>query len=189
MVQLEVLVIGGLIYESDELIDAFSTSTLIRGGRKNIIVDTSSKWMRPGIKTSMKQIGILPKEVDMVILTHSHHDHIGNNDMFTNAEIIIHSGGDAVQSARVIDKDMEIEQGVRLVHTPGHTMDSMSVLVRSDMTYAIAGDAVPRRRNLQEMIPPRHNVDEDMALKSIEFIRNNSDMVIPGHDRPFIVDK
>ncbi len=189
MNQLDVLVIGSLERAEDgTILEANSTSTLIRAGGKLIVVDTSSRLMRPGIKTSFKQLGVFMKDVDTVILTHGHSDHTANNDLFPNAEIIMHAGEDdcKIEGAEKIDGDVSIAKGVDLVYTPGHTWDSMSVFVEGeDRRYAIVGDAIPLEDNYRKMVPPGIHVCKDVSMKSIKTICDYADVIIPGHGKPF----
>lgn len=169
---------------------AHSTSTLIRTDGAMIVVDTSSKEMRPALKTSFKQIGVFPKDVGTVVLTHTHSDHIGNLDFFPNAKVIYHKGEKGeIPGAKVIDEDMEIAPGVRLVHTPGHTPGSMSVFVEADRRYAITGDAVPLENNFFKKIPPKNCFDARLALESIKTISSYAEVVVPGHGFPFMTER
>jgi len=187
MVNVDILAIGN--FERDENGDVFnahSTSTLIRSEDKMIVVDTSTEYMRPAIKTSFKQIGVFPKDVNIVVLTHLHHDHVGNNDMFPNAEIMVHSAEEnEISTARTFDKDIQLTKEVRLVHTPGHTKGSTSVFIDGEIRYAIAGDAIPRQGNYEKMFPPFVNYDEKVALESIKSISKYAEIIVPGHDPPF----
>jgi len=190
MISIDVLVIGHLERNADGSVDpanTFSTSTLVRCPEYNIVVDTSAPCMRSGIKTSLKQIGkVFPEDVDIVVLTHGHADHTGNNFMFPRARFIVHSGED-VEGAEVVDRDeLQIVEGIKLVHTPGHSAGSMSVFVEADRRYAIVGDAVPLKDNLLNMISPKINVDEGLARRSLERISKWADVVIPGHGPPFV---
>ena len=187
MVKIDVLAIGSL--ERDEegnIVSAHSSSALIRSGERMIVVDTSTEYLRPAIKTSFKQIGVFPKDVDTVVLTHSHNDHIGNIDMFPNAKIMMHSAEEnTIPNAETFDSNMQLTKEVRLVHTPGHTKGSVSVFVDAEMKYAITGDAIPLKSNYEKMLPPRINYDADIALESIKFISRYADLIVPGHDSPF----
>ncbi|AGI48474.1 Zn-dependent hydrolase, including glyoxylase [Thermoplasmatales archaeon BRNA1] len=194
MTSIDVLVIGHLERDADGNVipgETFSTSTLIRCPGHNIVVDTSGESMKPGIKIALKQIGkVFPEDIDTVVLTHVHPDHIGNNGMFPKAKVIIHSG-EELEGAEVIEVDeVEIAKGVKLVHTPGHSAGSMSVFVEGeDRRYAIAGDAIPTKDNLVKGIPPRLNVDEKQALESMNRISKWADVIVPGHGAPFINPK
>ncbi len=188
MIGLDILSVGYLVRDDNgELKEAHSTSTMIRAGDSIIVVDTSSKYMRPALKSSFKDLGIFMKDVDTVILTHCHDDHTGNLDLFPNAEIYVHDGGEDFDiDANIVEGDMQLCNGVRLVHTPGHTMDSMSVFVESDRTYAIVGDAIPLEDNYLKMVPPGICVDKELAMQSINTITNFADVIVPGHGFPFM---
>ena len=189
MATLDVLAIGSLIRDDDgNILEARSTSTLVKTGNRLIVVDTSTRDMRPALKSSLRMIGVFAKDVDTVVLTHYHDDHTGNNDLFPNAKILIHSGEDEpFEGAEVIDGDATIARGVELRHTPGHTWDSMSVFVEGDdgRKYVIAGDAVPLKDNITQNVPPRLHVCRDLAIKSIKSICDYADVIVPGHGAPF----
>jgi len=191
MIKLDVLAIGN--FQRDEngnVFDAYSSSVLIRTGERMIVVDTSTNYMRPAIKTAFKQIGVFMKDVDTIVLTHSHYDHAGNNDMFENAAVLMHPGEHGcVEGAKPLETDTELVPGVRIVHTPGHTAGSISVFVKADKRYVIAGDAVPKYGNFEKMAPPRINIDEKLALESIKMITRYADVIIPGHDPPFLTSR
>ncbi|MDR1690948.1 MAG: MBL fold metallo-hydrolase [Candidatus Methanoplasma sp.] len=191
MIKLDILAIGSLQKAEDgTILSAHSSSVLIRNDNRTIVVDTSTEYMKPAMKTSFKQIGVFPKDVDTVVLTHYHHDHIGNNGMFENAEILMHPDECTnVKGAKPIAVGEELAPGVRIVHTPGHTMGSISVFVKADQKYVIAGDAIPRHGNYERMVPPAVNVDAELALESIKNITRYADVIVPGHDPPFLVNR
>lgn len=192
MNQLDILTIGRLLRDAEgNLAEAHSTSTLIRADDRLIVVDTSSREMRPALKIAFRQIGIFPEDVDTVIQTHHHHDHISNNDLFPNAEIMIHSGEDIRSDGSVvIEGDTSIAEGIELRYTPGHTWDSMSVFVQGpDRRYVIAGDAIPLEENFRRNIPPGVAVCKDVAMKSIKTISDYADVIIPGHGAPFRTER
>ena len=71
--------------------------------------------------------------------------------------------------------------------TPGHSTDSISVVVESQNVVVLAGDALPTFSNYIKGVPPAHHVDRGMACRSMSRILKIADVVIPGHDRPFSV--
>lgn len=191
MIKLDVLAVGSLQRdEYGKVFDAHSSSVLIRADGRMIVVDTSTSYMRPAVKASFRQIGVFPKDVDTVILTHSHSDHTGNNDMFENAVILMHPAEDGgAIGAKPLETGKEFVPGVSIAHTPGHTEGSVSVLVRADKKYAVAGDAVPRYGNYEKTVPPAINIDERLALESLKMIIRYADVIIPGHDPPFLTNR
>ena len=191
MNSIDILVLGHLERNEDGSVipdETWSTSTLIRtDDGHNIVVDTSKGFMRPAIKTSLKQIGkVFPEDIDIIVLTHAHEDHIGNNEMFKNAKIYIHKDEEFDDPKAIkIDKETVIAKGVRIVPTPGHSAGSVSVFVDADRHYAVVGDAAPLKDNFTQRIVPKLNVDPEAAMRSIEKIAAYADVIIPGHDQPF----
>ena len=187
LIKLDVLAVGRLVRDGAVIKEAHSTSTLIRAGNVNIVVDTSTEEMSASIRTSFEQIGILPKDVSIVVLTHTHHDHCGNNGLFKKAKFFVRKEECPEGKQYVpVSENIEIAPGVRLMHTPGHTEGSMSVLVESERKYAIAGDAIPLEDNFRKMVPPRINYDAAVAMESIKSITDYADVIVPGHGYPFI---
>lgn len=184
MVELHVLVIGNLVRNPDgSVAEAHSTSTLLRTRNLTAVVDTSSAERTPHIRTSMRKIGIRPEEVGLVVHTHPHHDHVGNDGLFPRAKVMDPWEG---VPGQVLS---ELAGGVTLVATPGHTLDSASVFVESDgVRYAICGDAVPLRDNLERMVPPGICADRGLAMESLNTISRFADIVVPGHGPPFHTD-
>ena len=193
MNSIDVLVLGYLERFEDgsvNLKETWSTSSLIRTDDGHVIVvDTSSDFMRSPIKSAFKQIGkIFPDDVDMVVLTHCHTDHIGNVSLFKNATVYVHEGEECtIPNAKIVKEDTEIAKGVRLVHTPGHSDGSMSVFVEADRRYAIVGDAAPLKDNVTKRIIPTLHTDAEAARASLEKIAEWADVIVPGHDKPFKV--
>lgn len=192
MIQLDILCVGSLTRDDDgNVTEAHSTSVLVRTPGHTMVVDPSTRFMRPAVKTSFKQIGVFSKDVDIVVLTHTHSDHIENLDLYPNATVYVHRGGKTeIPGARVIDGDEHVlTTGVRMVHTPGHCTEEVSVFVDADRHYAIAGDTIPLEDNFIKDVPPALNTDRRLALESIKRIRDYADVVIPGHGLPFMTDR
>ena len=192
MIQLDILVVGDLERDEDgKILKADSTSVLIRTPKHTIVVDPSTKYMKPFLKTSFKQIGVLPKDVDIVVLTHTHQDHIENLDMFKKAKVYLHSGAEKeIPGATIIsDKVFDLCEGVKLVHTPGHCDEEMSVFVEADRKYVVAGDACPLEDNFLLNVPPALNNNPELAKESLKKIVDYADVIIPGHGFPFMTEQ
>lgn len=191
MIQLDILAVGNLERDDEgKILEANSTSVLIRTPDHLIVVDPSTKYMRPAVKTSFKQIGVFPHDVDIVVLTHAHGDHTENLDLYRKAKVYIHSGSSVeIPGATLVEGDeFRICEGVRMVHTPGHCPEECSVFVEADRKYVIAGDTIPLEDNFRKNVPPAFNTDPELALESIKKIRKYADVVIPGHGFPFMAD-
>lgn len=180
---------GWLRRESGVLKEAHSTSTLVLTTGHNILVDTSSRQQRAPLLQGLEDAGLRPEDVDILINTHMHMDHTGNNDLFASAVRMARSEEYPDASFRSITEDAEILPGISLMHTPGHSRGSMSVVVEADdRRYVIAGDAIPTRDNLVKWMPPMIHYDRDVALDSMRRIRDIADVIIPGHGNAFEPD-
>lgn len=163
--------------ECGRILDARSSVSLIIDGRHKIIVDSGQAGEEEVVRRALAGLKVEPGEVDLLVNTHSHPDHCGNNHIFSRARILTAKDEDA------------ISPGVWVLATPGHSMDSISVVVEADMTIVMAGDALPTLGNFLKMVPPALHIDRAMAEVSMKKILKLADLIVPGHDFPFYVHK
>ena len=133
-----------------------------------ILVDTGVGWPDDMLKDwkivnrhaadAMAEHDLSPADVRIVINTHLHFDHCGQNAVFKHAPFYIQRP--ELERARreetvaaqwfdfagarfeLVDGDAEIAEGVRVVATPGHTVGHQSVLVDTpDGGAVMIGDA------------------------------------------------
>ena len=83
---------------------------------------------------------------------------------------------------RSVHDGEEIFPGIRILHTPGHTAGSISVLVENERCV-ITGDAIPTEDNLLKNLPPGISVDRDLAMASMQRILSIADSVVLGHGK------
>lgn len=161
-----------------QILDARSSVTMIINGRHKIIVDSGLMGEEELLCKALAELGVKPEEIDCIVNTHSHPDHCGNNHLFSKAKVLTTKEGDV------------IAPGVYVLATPGHSMDSVSVVVEMQMkTIVISGDALPTLGNFQKRVPPALHVDCDLAVASMQRILALADFVVPGHDFPFSISR
>jgi glyoxylase-like metal-dependent hydrolase (beta-lactamase superfamily II) len=162
------------------ILDARSSVTLVAIGRRRIIVDTGLADEGELIDLALRRLNLSPEDIDTVVNTHSHPDHCGNNHLFAEARVQVPREGE------------EIAPGVKAIETPGHSLDSKSIVVfscrdSSKETIVIAGDALPTFGNFLQNVPPALHVDRDLSVQSMARIIAIADVVIPGHGWPFSI--
>ena len=163
--------------KSGKIIDARSSVALIVSRFQTILVDTGIKGEDKIIIDALALNGFEPDDVEIVINTHSHPDHNGNNFLFENADFLFPR-----EAELIVPSVMAIE-------TPGHSLDSISILVEGDRIIAVAGDALPTLNNFLKNVPPALHIDRDLVISSMQRIISGAEIVIPGHDNPFSVSK
>lgn len=167
------------------ILRAGSTVTLIRSD-KNIIVDTGNAGEGKEILRGLEREGLEPREIDVLINTHSHVDHCANNQLFTRAVVICGHRLRGKGWIRIRDGH-QVCRGVRIVETPGHTFDHISVVVDTeDGKVVIAGDAISSKKYADDVgALPLVFVDEGKYIESKKKILRIADIIIPGHDEQF----
>ena len=143
----EIIFIVGFNYDSN--------CFLING---NTLVDTGAGLNREYLFSKLRENGVEPEDIELIVNTHCHFDHIGGNHFFPNAKIAVHkldavsirnedtlgtsmSAFDDADNSRV---DIELEEGDKIgdfevIHTPGHTSGGICLW---DGENLICGDTI-----------------------------------------------
>jgi|Deesub1362A_J573_1020465.scaffolds.fasta_scaffold00222_36 glyoxylase-like metal-dependent hydrolase (beta-lactamase superfamily II) len=165
---------GNICRYEDSIIHASSTVTLIEEEDTLILVDTGNFSDAYRIQRSLSRFNLTPLEINVVINTHNHLDHTGNNHLFKNALLLTWENSNLSQDV--------LPKGIYILPTPGHTSDHISVVVCKRRTLIIAGDAIPTHNNLFKRIPPAISQNRSEAFESMKKIVQIADWIIPGHD-------
>jgi glyoxylase-like metal-dependent hydrolase (beta-lactamase superfamily II) len=183
--RVEVLCPGMIRRDGVIILEARSSATLISRGNRHILVDTSGPENRETLLQALDARQLAPEQIDSVVLTHLHHDHDGNLDMFPRAKVYVHELEMPGEGVERVSRDQELWQGVMMTATPGHTRGSMSVLVKTDNNVAIVGDAIPTEDNVRKWVPPGVHFDRTVALASMTRLMAMADIIVPGHGPSF----
>ena len=162
---------------------------------KSILVDTGAGNNKDYLFSKLQENGVEPSDIEMVVNTHCHFDHIGGNHFFPNAKIAVHkldaismrnedtlgtsmSAFNGADNSRV---DIELDESDRIadfevIHTPGHTKGGICLwdgenLISGDTIFA--GGGVGRMDLGGDYQDMKNSVERLMALD----VKN----IYPGH--------
>ena len=113
-------------------VSAASTVSFIRAGDSNIIHDPGMVRHRDLILDPLKDRGMAPGDITDVLISHHHPDHTINIALFENARTHDVWGiyKDDQWDLRMAE-GVDVAPGVRLIQTPGHTDQDITVLVNT----------------------------------------------------------
>jgi len=178
------------------------------------------------LRAALATHAITPEQIDYVVVTHLHFDHGSNLDLFANAVVILQRDEllhavDPVPTQRLyyfkeaalhllsrkrpqrlhlIDGDLELLDGVRLLKVPGHTPGMQVAIVTTTRgRAAIVSDLGDHYRNWYPASPraTRHPLNylgdsflpggirsesERVYLASMRRTMEAADIIIPAHD-------
>ncbi|MCW7076671.1 MAG: MBL fold metallo-hydrolase [Candidatus Syntrophoarchaeum sp.] len=174
---------GKVIYDEVSILYASSAVVLI-DDESVLLIDTglSEDWDQ--IRQGIDACGFKVDDIDFIINTHLHADHVGCNDRF---DVRKYAHPKEIERGEFTDGVFPytnpITDKIEIIETPGHTWGHISVVYRSsEKTVVIAGDAIPTRNNYYERVIPRIHVDADIAMESFLKVEELADIIIPGHD-------
>ena len=132
-----------------------SNCFLING---NTLVDTGAGQNKDYLFSKLRENGVEPEDIEFIVNTHCHFDHIGGNCFFPNAKIAVHrldaismrnedTLGTSMSAFGNKDNnrvDIELEDGdeiagFKVIHTPGHTAGGICLW---DGENLISGDTI-----------------------------------------------
>ena len=148
---------------------------LIKLKKQIILFDTGSPLARKELKTDLKKIKIKPEDIDIIILTHNHFDHIGNNSLFKNAKI--YGNKLDFKSDKIKDVNKLKIKEFKIIKTPGHTKGSFCVLYK-DILFS--GDTIFNNGYIGRTDLP--NSQPEKMKQSLEKINKIKYKILcPGH--------
>ena len=165
------------------------------------------------VAEGLEKFGVSPEDIDIVLITHLHHDHVAQGSQFTNARFIVQEAElDGASNPHptvapqypkhffaglnfeTITGDKEICDGVSVISTPGHTVGGQSVVVNTSKGKVIICGLC----TIQENFEPPENVRKTTPVipcgvfvnlfdtyDSLLRIKNSADIVVSLHDPKF----
>jgi glyoxylase-like metal-dependent hydrolase (beta-lactamase superfamily II) len=181
---------------------------LVKSGDATVLVDAGvgpqPRTFLPDLDTHLLEL-VAPDEVDVVVLTHLHVDHVGWVGSFPNARYVVHEDDWAyfmseesldqrphlrekllpLEGVELVRAETEVAPGVRVQPAPGHTPGHM--IVRTD-ELAIIGDAAAHELQIADPeLVFVNDMDGDIAAATrrrlIPELAEEGVAVIAGHYR------
>jgi len=216
-VKIEVAMLAWLVFSEDEkvIIDT-GPSPPSRTAKFHKPV---SQTPEQTLETQLKRLHTEFDEIKTVINTHLHWDHCYGNSLFKKARFYVqrreldYARDPLPTSAQMyearqegivppfegvdfelLEGDMELAPGIRVMLTPGHTpgIQAICVQTRGGM-YIIAGDTIPLFENLNvpdhdSFLPSGNFIDLKEYFTSLDRIKALGGTILPGHD-PKVMEK
>jgi glyoxylase-like metal-dependent hydrolase (beta-lactamase superfamily II) len=199
---------------------------LIEGSSELILVDTGvgdveeigaifrsygANWLvtrseGQGLEEGLRRHGLTPHDIDTVILTHLHWDHVGNNELFDRARFLVqrdeivqalvpppfgmfyyeqyrHKMTAVLPRVELLDGDAPVADGVSVVRIGGHTPGCMAVMVETSIgRVCLASDIMYNYRNLETNWPIGSFWNLPELMRGYARMRLESDIIVPNHD-------
>lgn len=192
-------------------------SFLVQGHGHNILIDTGldenelitpsgffeETGMEPeSIVTGLSGLGLAVEDIDIVINTHLHDDHCGNNGLFTAAKFFTHKLEiefchaphpidhrydayfiEGIHFEEVEDRQV-IVPGIEVLFSPGHSIGGVSVKIETGEGVAVITGFCCNRENFPVNGPavcPGVHLDATAAWDSIQRIKELGAIILPLH--------
>jgi len=178
---------------------------LIRGWDKNVLIDTGISSNFRHLMEGLKQLGLKARDIDLVVLTHEHFDHIGAAAFFFRTSVIAahrlaankielqdefvtltryHDAASKPFYAHIwLEDDALIALGnyeLKVIHTPGHTSGCICVYEPNERLL-FSGDTVFAKGTLSEIATSGNISDYVNSLQRLSTVRIAE--LCPGHGR------
>lgn len=162
---------------------------------KKIVIDTGPRAYRRDVELFLSKV-IDFNNVERVLFTHLHADHIGNFDLFPKAEFF--ASEEAIESFKkdpigtvlmedIADKFKKVEikelkdfDSFRIIETPGHTKGSVCIFYMPKKIL-FSGDTLFFNKNIGRTDLPT-SMEEEMQSSLNKLAELNFKILAPGHD-------
>src|SRR4030042_4934801 len=178
---------------------------LIKGTTKNVLIDTGVAGKFSVLKRQLAESGVRIRDIDLVILTHEHYDHIGATAFFHRTAVVaahrlaankLELQDDFVTFRKYHDQpskpfwvDIWLEDGsmidlgsyeVQVIHTPGHTSGCIC-LYEPRTGLLFTGDTVFAGGTLSEIAVGGNVSDYVNSVRRLSNLKIKQ--LYPGHGK------
>jgi glyoxylase-like metal-dependent hydrolase (beta-lactamase superfamily II) len=199
--------------ETEAVRTAHATCTLIRSGKRSILVDPGLPG--PAMAARLyERTGLTPEKVDTVFLTNFRPAHRAGLGVFGKAKVLIHEVEQQAtrqhlerlmkeapeedidraylkQEIKLLDSlstaEDRVAEQLDLFPLPGYTPGTCGLLIKLPTTSVLlAGDAVVTQDHFLagQVLPDSYDIEG--AQGSLREVYEIADLIIPGHDNLFV---
>jgi N-acyl homoserine lactone hydrolase len=198
----------------------------IEGPKERILVDAgvSAKFFKKrgipdedvqSLEEGLKKLGLALRDIEIVLMTHLHWDHVALASSFPDAKFIVQkreydfaiNPHPAVASAydkelfmnlniELIEGDKEIAEGIKVFLTPGHTPGGQSIAIDTPEGLAVITGFCCSLENFfppaearakgMDIVAPGIHMDLLKAYDSVAKIKQMAEIIIPLNDPKFL---
>jgi len=197
--------------EKKVLVDAggtAETAVTLRGRPKKEVTQLQS------LEEGLAKLKLRPRDIDLIILTHLHWDHVELAHQFANAKFVVqkdeldfacnphHSAVEFYDKElfqgldfEVITGDTQITKGIKVLLTPGHAAGGQSVAVETEEGIAVITGFCCIQGNFASseginkegsVILPGIHLNTMQAYDSMLKVKKAADIIIPLHEPSYI---
>jgi glyoxylase-like metal-dependent hydrolase (beta-lactamase superfamily II) len=189
MTRVELLVEGFVRRDGAGVWSASSNVTLVHDDGVVLLVDLSTPDRQPEVLDALHRRGLTPEDIDAVLLTHLHIDHIGALSLFPHTRIIVPEGvsqGSRLQFCN--PTTLHLSRHTFVLRVPGHTANDIALGLHAEdgRTVIIAGDLFPVSLDPDS---PTKALDQPALAASRQRVLEMADVIVTGHGPIVTVDR
>ena len=148
---------------------------LVQLNNKNVLIDTGALNNRQELINSLKQLKLTLKDINIIILTHNHYDHVENTEIFSSAKV--YSSKIDFPDKNILNINKLNINDFKIIQTPGHTKGSFCILYKEIL---FSGDTIFHNGYIGRTDFPESNEQE--MRKSLDKLKKiNFKILCPGH--------
>lgn len=188
-----------------------SSIVLVTSGGKRALFDCGHGVTRRLLLEALAARGLTPGDIDLLIFSHGHFDHVLNMDLFPDAPILmsrderdyLHAPfahdlvtpvflGDLLdkRNVQLVEGEADVLPGVTLFPTPGHSPGHVSLELACDEgPVVLAADALKTAREASTGIPDLEIDPHKRGAASIQEVLRRGKVIVPGHFPPIRKDE
>ena len=194
-----VQILKGQPFMTEYGIVGYSTVVLVQDEGRNILYDCGQRGCALQLKEGLRKCGLGPENIDTVVISHLHFDHVGNLPLFEHAELLFSETEweealthpdewTSIQTCtyikqrggfRFVHEGEKLTDAVQVRALGGHTRGLIGLLCGGDTV--LCSDAIKNRYEMWNGVKPM-TVDPKMSRATMERIRSLARYVYPGHD-------